>query len=161
MSLEQELCDLNNFPCNMFLDRADGVSDCAPCTWRAGQPRSQPDHVHEHMHLPRRDDAAQVQDLRLGIVRHIPLELRRSDQQTMMCVETTVAEVCSWIPMRLKALVQTNIFARIASRVMGHDCRQVFAGFCAQGVVGLTDIGHSYTACGVLAVSILVLMYGV
>mmetsp|Transcript_177495 Transcript_177495/g.569244 ORF Transcript_177495/g.569244 Transcript_177495/m.569244 type:complete len:835 (-) Transcript_177495:375-2879(-) len=169
VQLKRNILDLANFRCDVFLDPVDMSSDCDPInlvgtlnhatsktTWTNTCQKAD-----GTMTVKRKDcKLPQFVTYVQGFKMRVDNSLKRVDK--------TVAETGTGISVGMRDLVKKHIFTPIEFIADGGTCgfmgqyyRQVVNGLCYQGVVGFVIIGKSYQACGVIALFMIVLMYGV
>jgi len=166
--LKQQILDLTNFRCDVFVNPTDGISDCDPLDMVASKDPTTGKTTYTSSCMgsdgkwKRKQKSCNLQEF----VQYIK-EFDTRINKTMTRLDTVVGETGSGISTGLKDLVNTYLLKPIGLVVDGVTCgfiavtyRRIIDGLCYQSVVGFTRIGQSYTACGVLGMFVIILMYG-
>mmetsp|Transcript_133644 Transcript_133644/g.337599 ORF Transcript_133644/g.337599 Transcript_133644/m.337599 type:complete len:861 (-) Transcript_133644:129-2711(-) len=167
VTLKQNIMDLQNFRCDVFVDPQDMSSDCDPLsmtgtfnstsgitTWTGGCLMPDGTMVRKVKPCSLSDFTAYLQafDARLGAV------VGRMDK--------AANEVGPAIRDGLHDIVNDKLLVPIETVGDGVTCgflarfyREMVEGMCYQGVSGFTLISQSYTGCAVLTLFIVILSY--
>jgi len=169
VALKQQLRDLTSFSCDVFLDPSDNVSDCDPLNMVGTfSPAANRTQYASSCLYP--DGTMRRKPKTCGLAEFVTYMSNFGERinRTMTRLDTTVVEVGAGIAVGLKGLVQADVIdpvMRIANGMtcgfMGRYYREAIDGVCFQSIVGFTWIGQCYTGVGVMALLIVVLMYGV
>lgn len=165
--LKQRIRDAATYRCDVFVDPVTGL-DCDPLnmvgTFNSATSRT--DYTSSCMDANGTMVRKQKMCTLSQFTQYIKGFATRVDK-AMKRIDDTVDEVGTGISVGLRQLVDANIVGPIETIASGVTCgflssfyREMVNGFCYQGVYGFYMIGRSYVGCGVMAIFMTMLMYG-
>mmetsp|Transcript_36578 Transcript_36578/g.94591 ORF Transcript_36578/g.94591 Transcript_36578/m.94591 type:complete len:840 (+) Transcript_36578:3-2522(+) len=169
VKLKRKILDLTKFRCDIFFDPVDMSNDCDPINL-VGTLDPTTSKTTWTNTCQKADGTMKVKRKDCNLPQFVTYiqDFKKRVDRSLRRVDKTVAETGTGISVGMRGLVQKYIFTPIEFIADGVTCgfmgqyyRQVVNALCYQGVVGFVLIGKSYQACGVIALWMIVLMYGV